>query len=525
MNMKMTLSRAHWLALACLLLLPAIPSSAGAWTLTGEVATWEIDERTGAIRAGATVDGTQAIGRCRDVYEVVYNNRVETAKESDCEVVSAETNGLPTTLTIECRLPDLGLLVTKRYRIDERTGWLMKDTSLVGPELEKGFTHLLSNVRVPAAVWNEGYLYHPIYNYGGNPMIRGDEVVDERHFTCAEGTGLMTLSRPGLNLAIGHFRYGSQGEVVYFDHVIGIRGIGIFPLGEVEQRPQVTVARPGQWTMSAGFGAVGNGVTEPVSVEMGYALIPGDLYDFALAYKSLPEIRAITDHEALSAPAWVRDQLIDVWTDYQMDNKITGAAYGQLFERMWFGVVTMVVFGYYEATYSYPGDDQQWEKHLSTLPASQELLDHFKRRGVDPSDYIVRSNPNEFVMRNTWKPSTQRAAIREVMEASGNAERLKPAIYSHMGTMGLDRETPFVKEHPELLVTRANGETYRHATDYNLVRERPVGVLLQGGSPLIQDWWVRTLERQFEFFEPEITYFDTLFRSAVMVDWKHHVAT
>ena len=77
---------------------------------------------------------------------------METAKESDCKVVSAETNGLPARLTIECQLPDLGLSVTKRYRIDERTGWLMKDTSLVGPELKKGFTHLLSNVRVPAAV-------------------------------------------------------------------------------------------------------------------------------------------------------------------------------------------------------------------------------------------------------------------------------------------------------------------------------------------------------------------------------------
>ena len=258
---------------------------------------------------------------------------------------------------------------------------------------------------------------------------------------------------------------------------------------------------------------------------MGYALIPGDLYDFDLTYKNLPEIRAITDHEALSAPSWVRDQLIDVWTSYNGDNKVTGASFGQLFERMWFGVVTMVVFGYYECTYSYPGDDEQWEKHLSTLPAEQHLLDHFKRRGVNPADYIIRTNGNEFIMRNSWKPSVQRAAIREVMEASGNAERLKPAVYSHMGTMGLDREIPFVKEHPELLVTRANGEPYRHATDYNLVRERPVGLLLQGGSPIVQDWWVRTLERQFEFFEPKITYFDTLFRSAVMVDWKNHVAT
>ena len=71
--------------------------------------------------------------------------RVAVGDESGGRVLSAETNALPAKLSLTCEHPELGLNITKRYRIDPRTGWLMKQTTIVAPKLEKGFVHLLSH--------------------------------------------------------------------------------------------------------------------------------------------------------------------------------------------------------------------------------------------------------------------------------------------------------------------------------------------------------------------------------------------
>jgi hypothetical protein len=501
-----------------------LSAPAWGWTLEGPQARWDIDEKTGAIRSATTADGFKAIGRSKDVYEVVYADHVDVADESGCTVISADADALPTKLTVKCEHAELGLTVTKRYRIDERTGWLMKETSIVAPELDKGFVHLLSNVRITSTMWRDSYLYHPIWNSGGNQFVKSAEVTEPRHFRAADGTGLMTLSNPGRNLTIGHVRYAACGEPVFFDHAIGIRGIGNDITPEIETRQTDTIAKPGQWTMSSMHGAVGNGVREPVSVEMGYALMGGDLYDFHLAYVALPEIYDILHYERLSAPTWVRDHLIDVWTSYTVDNARTGRAFKRLLDRMWFGWISMPVFGYYEDTYSYPGDDEQWATHLTTVRDREDLYKTFERRGKSPDDYIVRRGDGEVVKRSGWKPSEQRAAVRAILAAADNAPRLRPAIYTHMGTSGQDRESPLARNHPELIIRRANGKPYRHRTDYNMTDAHPVGVLLQGADPIMQAGWVETLERQLDFNGLDFTYFDTLARSAVKVDWKHHRA-
>ena len=501
-----------------------VPIAAQAWILEGAQARWEIDELTGAIRSAETAAGVEAVRRCKDVYEVVYADRVAVGDESGSATLSAETNALPATLTLTCEHAELGLTITKRYRIDERTGWLMKETSVVAPKLEKSFVHLLSHVRVATPVWTGAYLYHPIWNSGGSPLVKAADIVDERRFRAADGTGLMTLTNPAKNLAIGQVRYAVNGEPVFFDHIADFGGGHRDRIPEVEERQTDTVARPGQWTMSSMHGAVGEGVTEPASVETGYALAGGDLFDFQLAYVALPEIRDILHYESLTTPPWVRDHLIDVWTDYTVDNATTGRAFGKLLDRMWFGWISVVVFGYYENSYSYPGDDEQWRDHFSTVRESQGIEKALTRRGKSPDDYIIRRGDGELVMRCMWKPSEQRAAIREILAAAGNNPRLRPAIYTHMGTGGQDRESPVARNHPELILRRANGEPYRHATDYNLDRAHPVGVQLQGADPVVQDWWVDTLERQLDFAGLDMTYFDALARSAVKPDWERHRA-
>jgi hypothetical protein len=500
-----------------------VPAALG-WELTSGDARWVIDERTGAIRGGNSVAGVGAVGRCRDVYEVVYTNRVAVESESKCRIQSASTNGLPAYLLLQCDLPELGLKIRKRYRIDKQTGWLMKQTVVVAPQLDKGFYHLISNVRVPEPMWNGGYLYHPIWNSGGSPLVATDDVTDERHFTSAEGTGMMMLSHPAHNVTIGHVRFANQGEPVFFDHKVGLWGTDKQKVPEVEERQTDTIAKPGQWGMSVHHGAVGNGVIDPISVEVAYAVMPGDFLDFHLAYQAIPEIRNLIHYESLSTPDWVRDHLLDVWTDYTLDPVVSGRAFAKLFERMWFGYVSMVVFGYYENSYSYPGDDEQWKTHLSTIRETKEHARSMEKRNKKLEDYVVRSGEGLMVSRCNWKPSEQRAAIRAIMESSGDSPRLKPAVYTHMGSPGQDRESPIATGHPELILTSASGQPYRHATDYNSDWGRPVGMILQGASKTMQDWWVGTLVRQLDFFDTRMTYFDTLARSSVPVDWKEHRA-
>ena len=510
-----------WLGILFLALLSA---AAGAWTLEGPRAAWEIDEKTGGIRAARTAAGFQAVGRSKDIYEVVYADRADVDDEAGCRVAQADIEGLPTVLALACDHPGLGLRIEKRYRIDGRTGWLMKESAVVAPKLETGFVHLLSHVRVATPLWTGAYLYHPIWNSGGNPLVKSADITEERHFRAADGTGLMALSNPARDLTVGHLRYAAEGEPVFFDHIAYFGGDHRDKLSEVEDRQADTVVRPGQWTMSSMHGAVGGGVTESVSVTVAYAVMEGDLFDFQLAYAALPEIRDILHYGSLTTPSWVKDHLIDAWTDYQVANPTTGRAFGQLLERMWFGWISMPVFGYYENSYSYPGDDEAWADHVATLRASEGYEQTLKRRGKSPDDYIVRRGEGEVVMRCMWKPSEQRAAIREIVAAAGNNPRLRPAIYTHMGTSGQDLESPLVRNHPELIIRRANGEPYRHATDYNRDRAHPVGVQLQGADPVMQDWWVETLERQLDFSGLDLTYFDALQRGNLAVDWKRHRA-
>ena len=494
------------------------------WTLEGPQAKWEIDEKTGGIRAATTADGFKAISRSKDIYEVIYADHVNVADESGCTVISADVDGLPTKLSVKCEHAELGLTITKRYRIDERTGWLMKQTSIVAPELDKSFVHLLSHVRVTTPMWRGSYLYHPIWNIGGTQFLKAADVVDKHHFRAADGTGMMTLSNPARNLTIGHVRYAARGEPVFFDHVVQFGSDHGDKVAVVEDRQTDTVATPGQWTMSSMHGAIGNGVSKSVSVEMGYALMAGDLYDFQLAYVALPEIHDILHHAADTTPSWVPDHVIDVWTDYTVDNETTGRAYAKLLDRMWFGWVSMVVFGYYENSYSYPGDDEQWADQFSTVRETEGYIKGLEKRNKSPDDYIVRRGDGELVMRCTWKPSEQRATIRQILAAAGNTTRLKPAIYTHMGTAGQDRESPMARNHPELILRRANDQPYRYASDYNRDRARPVVVQLQGADSIVQDWWVDTLERQLDFAGTDLTYFDSLQRSNIAVDWKQHRA-
>ena len=510
------------------------PLAASAWTLEGYSASWTIDRETGAIESAATADGFAAIGACADRYVVAYPDRSVTGSEANDIILQAETNGLPDKLALSCKSEPLSLSITKTYRVDPETGWLRKETSVVAPALDLAFLHLVSNLKVTSSLWNGGVLHHPVWHSGNDPIVPTSVVEDRHRFTVADGTGLMCLTNPRRNLTAGHVRLRSNGKPVFWDYIAAFGGglvkhpeTGQLVRYEVEGIDSGTVVEPTGWRMSVMHGAIGNGVTVPVSVEVACALQPGDFFDFQLDYVRQPNVYDLLHYEAATAPDWIDDVLITNWEDYQVtpenNDDIEGRAWGKLFAKMWFGTVVNVNFGFYEATYEYPPNDEAWETAYATLPEANRK--HLTYAGLKEEEVFIRDDPPHMVTRSRWKPSHHKASNQRVLTAAGNPDRLKICPYSHIGHVGFDRAMKILEDHPEIVLKKKDGEPYRHAMDYNMDWENPVGMRVQGASPVVQGFWIKNLDDQFAFMDQELTYIDGIPRNATAVDWGKHVAT
>ena len=520
----------HFIILA----LGLAPPPAGAWTLVSGEAVWTVDQASGALAGAATGAKFSAIGACADGYAVVYADRTLRDSEAHDRVLTADTNGLPSRLVLACENKPLGLTVTKRYHIDPETGWLHKETRVVAPGLEKAFLHFVSHVRVTGSLWNGGILHHPAWHTGNDPLVPTREVEDRLRFTVADGTGLMCLTHPRRNLTVGQVRMRSNGHPVFWDYTAMFGGglvedpdTGALVRYEVEGVDSATVVRPTGWHMSAMHGPVGNSVQKAISVEMAYALSPGDLFDFQLAYVRRPDVYDLLHYEAATAPGWIDEVLITNWEDYQetelSNDDIEGRAWGALFRKMWFGTVVNVNFGFYEWSYEYPATDAEWETAYSTVPA--RYRNAMTSTGLTEEEVLVREDGPHLVVRNRWKPSHHKASNERVLAAAGDTDRLKIAPYSHIGHAGFDRAMKLLQDHPEIILRKADGQPYRCAMDYNIDWRNPVGFRVQGASPVVQDFWIKTVDDQFAYMDLEVTYIDSISHSSVPVDWATHTAT
>ena len=508
--------------------------AAAAWSLSSDATRWDIDARTGAILAAETSDGLAALRACADRYAVVYAKETRPGDETGDAVVKANTAGLPAKLVLTCRNEALGLDVSKTYRADPYTGWLHKETSVAAPKLDKAFLHFVSHVQLTGSLWNGGILYHPAWHTGHHPIFPTANVEEQARFTVADGTGLMCLTSPRRSLTVGHVRWRSNGKPVFWDYIatfggglIKDPGTGNLVRYEVPGVDAGTVARPTGWHMSAMHGPIGNGRTRPIAVEVAYAVAPGDFLDFQLAYVEQPDIHDLLHFEAATMPRWINDVIITCWEDYQVtpenNDQLEGQAWGKLLNKMWFGQVVNVNFGFYEGTYEYPVNDKEWETAFSTMPAKH--AEHIGYTGLTREECVVREYPPNVVMRSRWKPSHHKASNEAVLAAAGNPDRLKICPYTHIGHTGFDREMLIVKEHPEIILKNIHGEPYRHAMDYNMDWNNPVGMRVQGANPLVQDFWVRKIDGQFAYMDLDVTYIDGVPRNSVAVDWERHTAT
>jgi hypothetical protein len=538
--------------LACLLACHWIVATrAGAWTLEGPEAAWHVDEKTGAIAAGATADGFEAVGACADVYTLIYVDRVEKDTEAGDAVKSANAEGLPDRLVVECHNEPLGLIITKTYRIDAETGWLFKETRIAAPKLDKSFVHMAAHAQVMPAMWRGAVLHHPAWHTGSSPLVPTDRANDAVRFTISdEGTGLMCLTHPRRNLTLGTFRYASNGRPVFWESrpMLGSGKVldeqtGQYVSVEEDKRTGIvrgTVARPTQWHMHALHGPVGNGRTEPVRIEVGYALMAGDMFDFQLAYVNQPAMDDILHTGELTAPRWVKDIVIEDWDDHSVSEhknyRISGESFGVALRKMWFGGRIVVVnYNFAEWTYEYPATDEQWAQTRATVRDGESLerelkfIDEYKQRQHLPvhaslEERVISRDGTHAIVRPMWKPSQLDSANRILEEAAGE-ERLDVAGYSHMGLHVFDRASALVGVHPELIFCARNGQPYLGGSDYYPSWENPVMVrFLDSSNPVLHNFWIQRAADRLDNIKLDVVYIDGHASAFSAVDWPRHLA-
>ena len=530
-----------------LYLLIAASGPAEAWELTSDSAIWQIDEKTGAIAAGATADGFEAIGACADVYSVIYADRVEKDSEAGDTVTLANAEDLPDRLVVVCQNEPLGLTVTKTYRIDEETGWLFKETRIVASKLDKSFVHVATHAQLTPAMWRGALLHHPAWHTGHNPLVPTDQVDDAVRFRVSDGTGLMCLTQPRRNLTMGTFRYASRGRPVFWEYTARLgsgkvldEDTGKYVSAQIDGFDRETVARPTQWHMSALHGPVGDGKTQPVSVEVGYVLTDGDMFDFQLAYVKQPAIDDILHTGELTAPRWVKDIVIEDWDDYGVSEhknyRISGESFGVALRKMWFGGRIVVVnYNYGEWTYEYPATDEQWAQTRATVKDGEPLeralkfMADYKQRQHLPvhpetEELVISRDGTHAIVRPMWKPSQLDSANRILEEAAGD-DRLEVAGYSHMGNFSFDKASAFANNHLDLIARATNGQRYFSAIDYNMDWEHPVAYrFFDSASPVLHDFWVQRVADRLDHIKLDVIYLDCSPPAPSGVDWRRHVA-
>lgn len=532
--------------------LMSVPGAVDAWVLKSDSSTWQIDEKTGAIAAGATADGFDAVGVCSDLYSVIYAGRVVKDSEEGDVVKVASADDLPARLVVECRNEPLGLTVTKTYRIDRTTGWLFKETRISEAALDKAFVHLASHVRITPAMWRGAVLHHPAWHTGHDPLVPADRVDNSIRFQVGDSTGLMCLTHPRRNLTIGTFRYASRGRPVFWEYTAALGSgkvlddqTGEYVSASIQEIDRETVVRPAQWHMSATHGPVGNGKTHPVTVEVGYALMGGDMFDFQLAYANQPTVRDILHTGELTAPRWVKDIVIEDWDDQQVtENKnyrISGECYGVALRKMWFGGRIVVVnYNYAEWTYEYPATDAQWARTRATVKDGEHLdralryITGYKEQQFLPGhppteELVIRRDGTHAVVRPMWKPSQLDAANRILEERAeekvAGGERLDVAGYSHMGIFMFDQASFFAGEHPDLFARGPNGQRYLSATDYNMDWANPIAYrFFDSSSPVLHDFWIQRAADRLDNIRLDVLYLDCSPSVSSGMDWRRHMA-
>ena len=515
--------------------------TAAGWELKRDDNVWSIDERTGGVRSMALGE-VRMLGAGYDKYSLPTVTNAYQGSERDDEIIKVDDRGLPSRLVLHCENRDLKLQLEKTYYFDPEMDWFCKRVMVSAPKQEKGFLVISAGVKCTTDLWNGAVIHHPGSHGHSQTNLRTDRVEDTVELRNSDGSGMVCLSNPTYNQTLTTMRFAGGDQPVFFTFNPKFSG---FPVpdgkgGLVDYKvPGLdrmwSAASPGRWEMPYLYGPVGNGITERLDSTVAYAVTEGNYADFCATYATRKNVREMLNSQPFDRPRWVSDIVMSDWEDTQVTGEKSaahaGRAWKRILDRMWFGHVVIVNYGYFVNSWGYPANNEEWAENYITISESgqNQGIDHYRKwlqgQGKNPDEYVLSSDEKFYVTRNPWKPHEFTDSRRKILEAAGHHSRLKIGDYTHTGHTGFDRTAQILKDHPDIATYRRNGEVYSNAADYSGDWNNPIGVCVNQSHPVVQKYWTDRCRERIRNLGIDFYYIDSFCYNVSFVDWKSHSVT
>ena len=517
---------------------PAVIAAAD-WELRHDEQVWTISDQTGGIE-GLLQNKLRLLSRSHDTYRLPTVTSVLLGSEKDDKVIAVHDDDLPDKLVVDCVNKNLGIHLSKTYFFEPELNWFCKRVEVNAPAQEKGFLLLSVGMKLPGRMWHDAVLHHPGSHGYGHTNLRTSDVEDAVDLRNADGSGMVCISNFTHDVTLSTVRLASGGQPTFWSFMPKFMG---FPVANeagqlVDYKvPGIdrtwSVATPGRWEMPYLYGPVGNGVEESLAATVAYPVTQGNYADLAHTYSQRKHIREMLNYESLDRPAWVRDIVMGDWEDTHVSpdrtNKLAGQSWKRILDKMWFGYAAVVNYGYFVSSWGYPANDEEWKSNFITVSTREQPVANFRnwliKSGKDPDEYLVEEHERYYVTRNPYKPREFVRSRQDILAAAGRHPRLKIGDYTHTGHAGFDRTAQFLKDHPEAIVYRRNGEVYGNAADYSGDWHYPIGVAVNNSHPAFQDYWVSRCKERIENLGIDFYYIDSFCTNMTFVDWKGHTVS
>jgi len=459
---------------------PAVIAAAE-WELRHDEQVWTISDQTGGIE-GLVQDKLRLLSRSHDTYRLPTVKGALQGSEKDDKVIAVHDDDLPDKLVVDCVNQKLGLHLSKTYLFEPELNWFCKRVEVNAPAQEKGFLLLSAGMKLPGGMWHDAVLHHPGSHGYGHTNLRTSDVDDPVDLRNADGTGMVCISNFNHDVTLSTVRLASGDQPTFWMFMPKFMGFPVaneagqlidFKVPGIERTWSVAI--PGRWEMPYLYGPVGNGLRKPLVATVAYPVTSGNYADFAHTYSQREHIREMLNYKSLDRPAWVRNIVMSDWEDTHVSpdrtNKLAGQSWKRILDKMWFGYAAVVNYGYFVSSWGYPANDEEWKSNFITVSTREQPVANFRnwliKSGKDPDEYLVEEHDRYFVTRNPYKPREFVESREEILAAAGSHPRLKIGDYTHTGHAGFDRTAPFLKDHPDAIVYRRNGEVYGNAADYS----------------------------------------------------------
>lgn len=283
------------LALAVLMVTTGACAQGDLW-LRGPDTAFCISRERGNVVTGQR-DGATIIGACNDIYWWVTEAGKTVLDESADEVTRCETTG--DAILLACRVPGLGLEVTKEYRLAAGGRALTKRVTV--PVLtSRGTLRVRSVVTLAEGFRSQASYYCQRQSWLASPErtlfgVRQAASITEP-VVSGSGWDPRLVVAFDERQAVGHYRLTVRGQYVPPSSVLGAWATSF------DQALRYT---PTGWDFELLHTL--DGEPAPVDATVLYHFCDGDFRDLWREYQALPEVQATMDYDG---PQWVSDAAV-----------------------------------------------------------------------------------------------------------------------------------------------------------------------------------------------------------------------